>query len=76
MQCHLKGPAKTSIMLLQFNFDVEELDIAQRELEHWRRDPSCPMIIEVQCAVHMMQQKLSCPSPLFDSLSTLHDAKV
>jgi hypothetical protein len=35
-------------MLMQFNLDVEELDIAQRELEHWRRDPSCPMIIEVE----------------------------
>ena len=32
---------------MQFNLDVEELDIAQRELDHWRRDPLCPMIIEV-----------------------------
>lgn len=34
-------------MEMQFNLDVEELDIAQRELDHWRRDPSCPMVIEV-----------------------------
>ena len=36
-----------SCIPVQFNLDVEELDIAQRELDYWRRDVSCPMIIEV-----------------------------
>ena len=33
--------------MLQFNLEVEELEYAQREVEHWRRDPTCPMMIEV-----------------------------
>lgn len=44
----LPGPLLiSSCIIVQFNLDVEELDIAQRELDYWRRDPSCPMIIEV-----------------------------
>ena len=31
----------------QFNLEIEEVECAQREIEHWRRDPSCPMTIEV-----------------------------
>lgn len=30
----------------QFNLENEEVECAQREVELWRRDPSCPMIIE------------------------------
>lgn len=32
---------------MQFNLKNEEVECAQREVELWRRDPSCPMIIEV-----------------------------
>ena len=31
----------------QFNLEIEEVECAQREIDHWRRDPSCPMTIEV-----------------------------
>jgi hypothetical protein len=34
--------------MLQFNLEVEEVESAQRDLDHWRRDPSCPMILEVR----------------------------
>ncbi len=44
-----------SCIPVQFNLDVEELDIAQRELDHWRRDPLCPMIIEVALCSAMSQ---------------------
>ena len=40
-------PSQEPCIPVQFNLDVEELDIAQRELDYWRRDVSCPMIIEV-----------------------------
>ncbi len=32
--------------MAQFNLENEEAECAQREVELWRRDPSCPMIIE------------------------------
>jgi hypothetical protein len=34
--------------ILQFNLENEEVECAQREVELWRRDPSCPLIIEAR----------------------------
>lgn len=36
----------------QFNLEIEEVECAQREIDHWRRDPSCPMTIEVAPGPH------------------------
>ena len=44
-------PSQVPSIPVQVNLDVEELDIAQRELDYWRRDVSCPMIIEVALAL-------------------------
>ena len=32
---------------VQFNLEIEEVECAQRDIDHWRRDPTCPMTIEV-----------------------------
>ncbi|CAL8463986.1 g3521 [Coccomyxa elongata] len=52
-----------------FNLENEEAECAQREMELWRRDPSCPMIIEIYLQPWAANEAaaLSGPTPQADA---------
>ena len=36
-------------LCVQFNLNIDEVDIAAQVFDHWRKDTSVPAYIEVQC---------------------------
>ena len=36
------------VVSVQFHLQIEELSGAQAELEHWKRDVTCPLFVEVR----------------------------
>jgi len=38
-------------VVLQFNLNIDEVDVASQVFDHWRKDTATPAYIEVQCDV-------------------------
>ena len=53
-QSSLRGPvtspaaAKRAPPALQFNLEVEEVEVAAKALDRWRRETGLPMVLEVR----------------------------
>lgn len=45
-----------TILCVQFNMDIDEVDSAVRELEPWRRNIALPLVIEVRQASERVQR--------------------